>query len=146
MTRDDADAYLTERESEITARAFTLKAEDLQVELPLSQLDAHLDRERIEREVYGIGREGTLTERISEIATVLFYGRNVPVHLQADEGKLTAVLTEFLKHYDRAPVNAYAEPTEEASSCMKKKTALSSMPKRCETTFAINWPPAKRGR
>ena len=112
MTRDDADAYLTERESEITARAFTLKAEDLQVELPLSQLDAHLDRERIEQEVYGIGREGTLTERISEIATVLFYGRNVPVHLQADEGKLTAVLTEFLKHYDRAPVNAYAEPTE----------------------------------
>lgn len=25
---------------------------------------------------------------------------------------MTAVLTEFLKHYDRAPVNAYAEPTE----------------------------------
>ena len=108
MSKDDIAVYLDEHEKDARGQKLRLAADGVDVTLDLDDLDAKLDRSYIDDELHLVGRRGLPWQRVADVATTLYYGKDVPLAIGVDAEKLDKVLADVHDRYDKDPQNAYA--------------------------------------
>ena len=81
MTEEDVREYLDQREGDLQKKSVHLTADDVDETLPLSKVDAHFDRQRINDALFLVGRTGSPVKRISDVISILRFGRDVPLSI-----------------------------------------------------------------
>ena len=110
MTEEDVREYLDQREGDLQKKSVHLTADDVDETLPLSKVDAHFDRQRINDALFLVGRTGSPVKRISDVISILRFGRDVPLSIAVDEEKLASYISDMHDQYDQEPRNAHARP------------------------------------
>jgi vancomycin resistance protein YoaR len=110
MTADDIEAYLDKNESTMQKQELLLQGDDINEKLVLNTIGCTYDRDRIDDEIYLIGRTGTPWQRVADVYTTLRYGKNVALAIKADPDKLADYVEKLRKDNDVPEENAYAEP------------------------------------
>lgn len=118
------NGFLDQQEASAAGEELTLQINDGGETKGLADLDVHLDREKILDEALLVGRRGSFAERVSDIASVLVNGKDVPLSLTVDGDKLDAYLDDVHRRYDRQPENAFAEPTAEGVAIHPEKEGV----------------------
>lgn len=116
LTADDVQRYLDEQEKKLTDRSVKLQSQDIDASIALPQIDAKLDRERIDDGLYLVGRTGSPGQRVADVIATLRFGKEVPLAVQVDEDKLDKAVSTIYNTYNIDPENAYAVPNGDTVS------------------------------
>lgn len=118
--------YLDKNEEALQDKEIDLKSDDVKATLDLHKLDVSFDRDRIEDELYLVGRTGNVVQRVTDVVKTLRYGKDVPLSLKVNDEKLDSVISDMHDTYDINPENAYAEPNgdDKTVSIHKEKNRI----------------------
>ncbi|MCH4188049.1 MAG: VanW family protein [Megasphaera sp.] len=106
----EIQSYLEGHEKELQQKRIDLKAEDVQETLNLRKVEVAFDRDRIEDELYLIGRQGSPIQRVADVVTTLRFGKDVPLSIKVNDDKLDSFISDMYDAYNTDPENAYAAP------------------------------------
>ena len=105
LTADDVQRYLDKQEKKLTDRSVKLQSQDIDASIALPQIDAKLDRERIDDGLYLVGRTGSPGQRVADVIATLRFGKEVPLAVQVDEDKLDKAVSTIYNTYNIDPEN-----------------------------------------
>lgn len=112
-SEDSINEYLDQHEKELKNKSIDLKAQDVSETLNLRKLDVSIDKDRIEDNLYLVGRQGSPVQRVADVVTTLRFGKDVPLSIKVDDEKLDSFIDEMYDAYNIDPENAYASPNND---------------------------------
>lgn len=110
MSPEELDQYIDEHTGNIQGKTLSLTGQDVAETLALDDLDVAVDKQYIRDELYLVGRRGTPWQRVSDVISTLQHGKDVPIALTVDDGKLQEAVQNIVDTYGQDPQNAYVHP------------------------------------
>lgn len=107
---DELEQYLSAHTRQIHGKKIEITGKDIDETISLDDLHVDFDRERIQDELYLIGRTGSPVHRVAEVITTLRFGKDVPLSIKVDEDTLNDTIERIYTTYNQEAKDAYAEP------------------------------------
>lgn len=109
-TADDLQQYLSAHRNQIKGQKIEITGKDIDETISLDALHVDFDEERIQNELYLVGRSGSPVHRVAEVITTLRFSKDVPLSIKVDEDALQNKITDIYNTYNQEAKDAYAEP------------------------------------
>jgi len=113
LGRDDGIAAIKELERKILAGPVIFRCREKTWELPLSELDFHLDAEAMMDAALRLGKEGSLFQQWQQRSRIKQQGYELPLVISLNKKKLTQKITDFTAGLGHPPEDASFRITDD---------------------------------